>query len=306
MGEMTDRSFSADFKRSLYRGLAVLLPSILTLWIIVYAYRFIDSTIAAPINAGLRHGIASAADYSESLREKFDPQPETLTQALQAQPAGVPALTPEEMTFRLRRANIEHWWAGNWLMDLIGLVVAIIAVYISGRLLGGFFGRRIWRSIEGVIVSVPVFKQIYPSVKQMVDFLFAEERPIKFNRVVMVQYPTRGIWSLGFVTGEAIRAVVERTGASITVFVPCSPVPFSGFTVSVPATELIEVPLSIDEAVRFLVSGGVLVPPHQAMGQDSGAAARAAPAKFHVPSGGDDRPPASAAAESLVGTEGRR
>ncbi len=265
MGETQDRSFSADFKRSVYRGLAVLLPSVLTLWIIVYAYRFVDSTIAEPINAGLREGLTRAADYFETLGKKFDPSPEAVQQALATQPSTLPTLSEYDVTYRLRRTNIEQWWAGNWMMDLIGLVVAIMAVYVAGRLLGGFVGRSIWKYFEKVIISVPIFKQIYPSVKQMVDFIFSDEKPIKFNRVVMVQFPSRGTWSLGFVTGGALRSVAESAGADVTVFVPCSPAPFSGFTVTVSAADLIEVPLSVDEAVRYLVSGGVLVPGHQSL-----------------------------------------
>jgi uncharacterized membrane protein len=265
MSENTDRSFASDFKRFFSRGLAVLLPSVLTLWIIVYAYRFIDSTIAEPINGGLRQGLAHVSDYITPLRDSFDPPQDVLDRAVAAQPLDRPALSADQLRFRLRQENIEAWWARQWFMNLIGLFVAIVAVYIAGRLLGGFFGRGIWRGIERLITSVPIFKQIYPSVKQVVDFLFSEEKPIKFNRVVMVQYPSPGLWALGLVTGQAMKTVTERTGSTITVFVPCSPAPFSGFTINVNAAELIEVPISIDEAIRYLVSGGVLVPGHQAM-----------------------------------------
>lgn len=265
MSETTDRSFASDFKRFFTRGLAVLLPSVLTLWIIVYAYRFVDSTIAEPINSGLRQGIAHAADYWTPLRDRFDPPADVLSRAVEAQPIDRPALTVDQLRFRIRQENIALWWSGLWFMNLIGLLVAIIAVYIAGRLLGGFFGRGIWRGIERLIVSVPVFKQVYPSVKQVVDFLFSDEKPIKFNSVVMVQYPSPGLWALGLVTGQAMRSVAERTGSTVTVFIPCSPAPFSGFTINVAAAELLEVPISIDEAIRYLVSGGVLVPAHQAL-----------------------------------------
>jgi uncharacterized membrane protein len=150
-------------------------------------------------------------------------------------------------------------------MRLIGLVVALIAVYIAGRLLGGFFGRRIYRKLESIIAQVPVFKQVYPYVKQIVDFLFSDEHSIKFNRVVAVEYPRRGIWSVGFMTGGTMKTIHERAGQSLTVFVPSSPTPFTGYTITVPVEDVIELPITVEEALRFTVSGGVLVPGRQQM-----------------------------------------
>jgi uncharacterized membrane protein len=150
-------------------------------------------------------------------------------------------------------------------MNLIGLVVAIIAVYIVGRLLGGFLGKRLYKHIERLITSLPVFKQVYPYVKQIVDFLFSDEKALKFNRVVVLEYPRKGIWSIGFLTGGTMRAIGDHAGDSVTVFIPSSPTPFTGYTITVPRTDVIEVPISVEEAIRFTVSGGVLIPDHQSI-----------------------------------------
>ena len=101
------------------------------------------------------------------------------------------------ITTRLRAIKIHDWWEARWYMRMIGIIVAIVAVYFAGRLLGGFFGRRIYKRIEVVITTVPVFKQVYPYVKQVVDFLFSDDKQIQFSRVVLVEYPRKGISMTG-------------------------------------------------------------------------------------------------------------
>ena len=198
----------------------------------------------------------------------------------------------EEIRAELRRTNVRAWWSAHKYMDLIGLFVAIIGVYIAGRLLGGFVGRRLYKRIEVFITRVPVFKQVYPYVKQIVDFLFSDEQPIKFNRVVAVEYPRKGIWSVGFLTGGSLKSVAESAGPSRTIFIPSSPTPFTGYTITVQVEDIIEIPISVDEAIRFAVSGGVLVPDHQAT-PDGNGGLNAVDGLIPIPSmpkdsGGDD------------------
>ncbi len=300
MSDPAARTFSSDFKRFFLRGLVVLLPSVLTLWIVVKAYQFVDGAIAEPINLGVRITMNNLAPYWEPLREKFDPTDVQLNAAIaeravsrgvvhrgavqtELRLAGIVSPTEEQLQAAIAqraierrainpvavrselRANaIQTWWAERWYMNLIGLAVAIIAVYVAGRLLGGFVGRRVYRKLESLLTTIPVFKQVYPHVKQVVDFLFSDEQPIKFNRVVIVEYPRKGIWSLGFQTGESMRAIGDHLGDAVTVFIPSSPTPFTGYTITVPRSEVIEAPISVEEALRFTVSGGVLVPQHPA------------------------------------------
>ena len=232
--DRAERIFSSDFKRFFLRGLVILLPSVLTLWIVVKAYQFVDNAIAEPINGWVRAGLFRLSASFAPLRDLFQP-------------------------------DIEQWWAHHWYLDFIGLILAIVAVYVAGRLLGGFVGRTVYRKLEKVITRVPIFKQVYPYVKQFVDFLFSDERPAKFSRVVIVEYPRKGIWSLAFITGSAMKSIAREAGDSVTLFIPSSPTPFTGYAVTVPRKETIEVPLTVEEAVRFLVTGGVLIPEHQRM-----------------------------------------
>ena len=95
----------------------------------------------------------------------------------------------------------------------------------------------------------------------MVEFLFgSENKKLNFNRVVMIEYPRPGLWQMGLVTGDAIPEIAAACGDSVTVFVPNSPAPFSGWTVTVPRADVREIPISVDEALRYLVSAGVVVP----------------------------------------------
>jgi uncharacterized membrane protein len=339
---MTDhapRTFTGDFKRFFLRGLVILLPSVLTLWIVVKAYQFVDGSVAQPINRGVRLLLVKGADHWDPLRQQFDPSSDairselwnrmqrgeldveavgdvqsrpvmlailagrnsspTITEDAAAEAARVMAARPRLqddllrqralIREQLRRASVRQWWDDRWYMDLVGILAAIIAVYTAGRVLGGYLGRRLYKRVEGVITSLPVFKQVYPSVKQVVDFLFGDEQPIKFNRVVAVQYPRKGIWSVGFLTGDSLAAIQSLTGGeAVTVFIPSSPTPFTGYTITVPKGDVLDLALTVDEALRFAVSGGVLVPEHLRAAQPlaPGGEAAAAAARVH----GDDPP----------------
>jgi uncharacterized membrane protein len=252
------RTFSSDFKRFFVRGLVVLLPSVLTLWIVVQAYRFVYNNIAEPINGWIKIGLVQMSRASPPLRRYFGGDPELVA------------------------ANVDSWWAAHhWFLDVIGVIVAIVAVYVAGRLLGGFFGRHIYRRLESFFTALPVVKQVYPYVKQVVDFLFSDDRPIKFNRVVVTEYPRKGIWSVGFLTGSTMRSIARESGDAVTIFVPSSPTPFTGYTITVPRSEVVELPITVEEAIRFAVTAGVLIPGHQMTdetketdaGHDSGRAA---------------------------------
>jgi uncharacterized membrane protein len=252
------RTFSSDFKRFFLRGLVVLLPSVLTLWIVVKAYQFVDNTIAEPINGWVRVGMIQVASRWEPLRANFDPSLSAIEAEVSRQ-QGLGIENPNRARIRseLRAANVRQWWANHWFLDLIGLIVAIVAVYVAGRTLGGFVGRQLYRRLENFFTALPVFKQVYPYVKQVVDFLFSDERPLKFNRVVVTEYPRKGIWSVGFLTGTTMRSIARESGDAVTVFVPSSPTPFTGYTITVPRDEVIELPITVGGGSAALPLGGV-------------------------------------------------
>lgn len=264
MSDSTPRTFGSDFRQFFLRGLVVLLPSVLTLWIVVKAYQFVDNTIAEPINSSVRAAMINGTKVWQPLRTTFEPTDAEVNEKWRALPAtGQTEVGKTRVRGELRAAAVNEWWAERWYMDLIGIAVAIIAVYVAGRLLGGYFGRKLYRRIEALIVSLPIFKQVYPSVKQVVDFLFAGERTVKFSRVVALEYPRKGIWSVGFMTGASMKDIGKHAGDCVTVFIPSSPTPFTGYTITVKTEDLIDLPITVEEALRFVVSGGVLLPERQ-------------------------------------------
>jgi len=271
------RTPAHGFRTFFVRGLVILLPSVLTLWLLVKAYQFVDNSIAAPINGWVRAGIVQLDRMHGVLPEEFTPTPEAVAAELSATRLVRRPLTAEVVEQRLREELFRKWWEGTWYMNLVGLLIAVIAVYTAGRLLGGFFGRRLYRRVEGVFFGIPVVRSIYPHIKQVVDFLLSDERSISFNRVVAVQYPREGIWSIALVTGEGMQPLQGTVKDPLTLFIPSSPTPFTGYTITVPREQTIEMPLTIDEALRFVVTAGVLLPGRREFG-DTASVALAVPA----------------------------
>jgi uncharacterized membrane protein len=226
-------TFAQDFKTFFLRGLAAVLPTVLTLAIIVWVFRQIHRYAGQYINI--------AASYLIALIQTYQRQPENFDLAVRAR-------TREVLLFW----NTWLWW--------VGFLLAIVAVYIFGRFVASFFGRWVWRLIEGGFFRLPVIRAVYPHVKQVTDFLLAE-RKVASSRVVAVEYPRKGIWSIGLLTSQGMRTLDEAVNEDLlTVFIPSSPTPVTGYTITVRRQEVLELPLSIDEALKFTVSAGVIMP----------------------------------------------
>ena len=224
------KGFWTDFRRFFLRGLAAVLPTLLTVMIIVYVFRFVHRRIGIHINSGVIYLLA-------------------------------------QVQGRYNEDQLAALWAKHLYLQGVGFVLAIIGIYFIGRFVASFVGRSVWGMIERALTRAPVIKQIYPNIKQVTDFFF-RDRKVEFSRVVAVEYPRKGIWSLGLVTGPGMRRLREALGSELlTVFVPSSPTPVTGYTITVRREEVIDLPLSIDEALRFTVSGGVVVPPAQSLPQ---------------------------------------
>jgi uncharacterized membrane protein len=256
-------------KQAFFRGLAVLLPSVLTLWLMVKAYQFIDSAIAEPINGGIRMIVVHTPSYFPSATEFFEIGPtdvEINTAAAEKEISITDEKQIKSLIIDLRTISVDKWWDANRWMNLLGLLVAAVIVYISGRLVGGWLGRTAYKRIEKIMIAVPVIRKVYPYIKQLVDFLINDNETPKFSSVVAVQYPRKGIWSVGFLTGPTLQRLEEEAPNSVTIFIPSSPTPFTGYTITVPRSDTLDLPISVEEAIRFSVSGGVLVPDHQLKG----------------------------------------
>jgi uncharacterized membrane protein len=143
------------------------------------------------------------------------------------------------------------------------MAVFVLLLYLLGKFMavgiGGFFAN----SFDRFIHRLPGVRSVYSAVKQVSDFLFTSH-DIQFTRIVAVEYPRKGIWSLGFVTSESLLAIRDAADEPVlAVMVPCSPMPVTGCTVTVRKSECIDLNLTFDQACQFIVSCGVVVPPHQ-------------------------------------------
>ena len=239
-------TFMQDFRRFFFRGLAAVLPTILTLAIVVWVFKQIHQYAGQYINIAITYLLALIRTYREN-----------------------PANFDDVLAARAD-ALLKYWTTWFWW---VGFLVAIVGVYIFGRFVGSFFGRWMIRLIEGGFFRIPLIKAVYPHVKQVTEFLLTE-RKVPSSRVVAVEYPRKGIWSIGLVTSPGMRKLRERVDHELlTIFVPSSPTPVTGYTITVRSDEVIELPLTIDEALKFTVSGGVIMPSSQQRVAGDGAPA---------------------------------
>ncbi|HUO85748.1 MAG TPA: DUF502 domain-containing protein [Thermoanaerobaculia bacterium] len=142
----------------------------------------------------------------------------------------------------------------------LGLLLTFLVVLLLGWLSTRVAGRRLLRSMEGVIRRVPVAKSIYGATKGILEAVSADQTEA-FKRVVLVEYPKANLFAIGFVTtGARWEAVDERLADLLLVFVPTTPNPTSGFLLMVPRREAIDVPITVEEGIRMVISGGLLMP----------------------------------------------
>lgn len=150
---------------------------------------------------------------------------------------------------------------GAWrlIVPFVGILASLIVLYVMGLIGSHYLGRRLIDSLEQTILRVPVIKGIYGSAKQLLD-AFNVHKGDSFSRVVLVEYPRRGLYTLAFVT-KAVHADLCGAldeGSLVFVFIPTTPNPTSGFLVAVPEKELIDTGLSIEAGLKTIVSGGMV------------------------------------------------
>lgn len=271
MARRHKHTFWHDFRKFFVRGLVILLPSLLTLAILLWAYNFLKSNIAEPINWAVQRVVIEVTPqvytnesdrpvwYEVEEEEIFNRLPFNVRQRGQLTDTQRRAIERQ-----IRTDQLKEYWQNRWYLQGIGFAVAIIGVYLAGLLVGNYLGRRIYLRFESWLIRIPIIKQVYPSVKQIVDFLIGEDNGSKLpttGRVVLVEYPRKGIYTIGLLTGGTLKSIEKIAGEpSVTVFIPSSPTPFTGYTINLAASDVFPIDISFDEAIRFVVSGGVLVP----------------------------------------------
>ena len=205
------------------------MPTILTIWIFVQCYLFIQDNVSGHINKGFVWIIMKFGEVFPAI-------------------AG---------------GNSKEFHEQFWVYGpgrITGFVLAIVGVCFIGAFLASFAGKTIWHIAEKAFARIPLIKKVYPNIKQITDFVLAKKE-MSFNKVVAVQYPRKGIWSIALVTGAGLKKITDAMNQEfLTVFVPTSPTPFTGYVIVTPKAETIELDMTVEEALRFTVSAGVISP----------------------------------------------
>jgi uncharacterized membrane protein len=221
-------SFGEDFRRFFLRGLAAVLPTLITLLLLIKLWEILWEYLGQHIIWLIK--LASARIHGAG---------------------GI--------------GYVKWSWDQNvpgWVQELLGVLLAIILVYFVGLIVGNFLGRTAWRILETAVMRIPLIRAIYPAVKQVTDFVLADRKSqLQASRVVAVRPHSDEIWSIGLVTGAGIKSLTDAVGTEmVTVFIPSSPTSFSGYVLVVPRDRVIELPMTVEEAMRLLVTGGVSAP----------------------------------------------
>jgi uncharacterized membrane protein len=147
-------------------------------------------------------------------------------------------------------------------IPLLGMLFTFVVILFLGVIARHLLGGEFQRAWERLLARVPVARSIYGGVKQLVEAIFASSsQASRFRRVVLVEYPRRGVYALAFTTGPARGAVQEATEPEMTnCFVPTTPNPTSGFYLLVPEGDLIDVALSVEDAFKLVMSAGLVTP----------------------------------------------
>ena len=142
----------------------------------------------------------------------------------------------------------------------LGLIISIIAITFIGALTPGFIGRTLLKTGERVLDKMPVVRSIYGAIKQIMETVMSTNSE-SFREVVLVEYPRKGIWVIGFVTGETKGEVQTLNKEKlINVFIPTTPNPTSGFLLFLPKKDLVYMAMKVEDAVKMVISGGIVTP----------------------------------------------
>lgn len=145
----------------------------------------------------------------------------------------------------------------------IGIAIAIVFFFLVGWFATNFLGRMFIRIAEYIVDRVPIIRNLYSAIKQIFETVMASQSQA-FREVVMLEYPRKGVYSIGFVTGKSEGEVQTATkNETINVFVPTTPNPTSGYLLFVPKQELIYLNMTVEEGVKLVVSAGIITPPER-------------------------------------------
>jgi len=141
----------------------------------------------------------------------------------------------------------------------LGIIFTLLVLFFTGMVVANFLGKRLVKVWDAIISRIPLVRTIYLGVQKILSAVF-NPKGQAFRKVLLVEYPRKGLWSIAFQTGCGCSEVCDREGDMISIFIPTTPNPTSGFLMMVPKKDVRELKMTIDEALRFIISLGVMQP----------------------------------------------
>ena len=286
------------FRTAVLRGLGVLAPPLFTVLIFVWVIATTHRYVLEPVKGRVRDAVAWAiADVHQDL-PAADPDTQTavaggrtyrrisngtfIPQAVYNRVEANPGEPAPRTAKTYYRRYIDLTYLRPYYSIPFFLAVFVLLLYLLGKFMAAGIGRFFWNFFERGIHRLPLVRNVYSSVKQVSDFLFTE-REIEYTRVVAVEYPRRGIWSLGLVTGNSMLDISSAANEPVlSVLIPTSPMPVTGYTITVKKSETLDLNITIEQAFQFVVSCGVVVPAQQLQEMQ-----RSSPASLPEPAASD-------------------
>ena len=274
-----EQAAARPFRRAVLRGLAVLCPPLLTVLIIAWAINTTKSYFLEPVTNWARDGIvwrltdirqdlslqsptAKTANVDSQLYRQLENGefiPDSVYELVQRQPGQPPPTTGNEYY----RRYVDLTYLRPYFTVPFFLFVFILLLYFLGKFMAAGIGSFFVAVFDRSVSRVPGVRSVYSSIKQVSDFVFSE-REMTFTRIVAVEFPSPGLWTIGFCTNEYFEAVKEAAQEPVlVVLLPYSPIPHTGCTVVVRKSKCIDLDITFDQACQFVISCGVVVPQHQ-------------------------------------------
>ncbi|MBD3633582.1 MAG: DUF502 domain-containing protein [Methylophaga sp.] len=145
----------------------------------------------------------------------------------------------------------------------LGVLLAVILVLATGMIVANLLGRRLVSAWESLLSRIPLVRTLYAGVKQIMEAVLATDAK-SFRRVLLVEYPRRGVWSLAFMTTDQLGEVQQKTESDVIgVFIPTTPNPTSGFVLMVPEHEVVYLDMPVEQGLKMIISMGTVVPDWQ-------------------------------------------
>ena len=166
----------------------------------------------------------------------------------------------------------EAWQPRSWIgfhIPGLGVLLTLVVVLSTGVFAANIIGQRLVMYWEGLLARIPFVKSLYYSVKQVSDTLFSSSG-MAFRKVLLVQYPRHGSWTIAFLTGQPGGDITNYLkGEYVSVYVPTTPNPTSGFFLMMPASDVVELDMSVDAALKYIISMGVVPPDDKSATSDA-------------------------------------